>query len=279
MHKEGYIKSFDGLELYYVKDIPDNAKGIVIVVHGFAEHLGRYEYLTQRLNDHGYGVYRFDNRGHGKTKGEKGYIEKFEDFLYDTDIIVEMVKVESSSLPIYMLGHSMGGFIAAAYEIKYKGKLKGQIFSGAATATSPQVKGIKGPMLKAINKIGPRIRIKNPITNTLCKNQEVVQNYLMDPLNLKDAALNFYVEFLVKGVKWLYDNMEQYDCPCLILHGGDDKIVSKKASENFYKRISSTDKEILIFIGLYHEIMNEKTRDDVIDHICTWLNHRECIYN
>lgn len=275
MREDGYVKSYDGLELYYVKNVPENPKGIVVIVHGFAEHLGRYEYLTKRLNDQNYGVYRFDNRGHGKTKGERGHIEKFEDFIYDTDTIVEMAKAENKSLPIFMLGHSMGGFIAAAYGIKYKDKIKGQIFSGAATAISPQVKGIKGYLFILLNKLAPKIRIKNPITNTLCKNQDVVHKYLKDPLNLKDATLNFYVEFLIRGVKWLNANIEEYTYPCLILHGEEDKIVSKEASENFYKRISSVDKKITIFKGLYHEIMNEVTRDVIIDHICTWLESKQ----
>jgi len=277
--REGYVKSFDGLGLHFVQDIPYNPRGIVVIVHGFAEHLGRYEYLTKVLYDQNYGVYRFDNRGHGKTEGHKGYIKKFDDFLFDTDAIVDMAIEENPSVPIYMLGHSMGGLIAAAYGIKYRDKLKGQMLSAAAISANSQVKGLKGQALVAISKIAPKIRIKNPITNTLCKNQDVVNNYLIDPLNLKDATLNLYVEFLVNGVKWLNDSIEQYNCPCLILHGEDDMIVAKEGSENFYKKISSKDKEIILFPGLYHEIMNEKTRDDVIDHIVTWLNQREDIKN
>lgn len=274
MHVDGYIKSYDGLELYYLKSVPENSKGIVVIVHGFAEHSGRYEHLTKRLNDQNYGVYRFDNRGHGKTKGERGHIERFEDFIYDADTIVELAKAENNQLPIFMLGHSMGGFITAAYGIKYKDKLKGQIFSGAATTTAAQVKGIKGQLFVILNKIAPKFRVKNPISNALCKNQDVVRKYLSDPLILKDATLNFYVEFLVRGVKWLDANMEEYVYPCLILHGEEDKIVAKEASENFYKRIGSVDKTIRIFEGLYHEIMNEVKGDEVIDQICSWLDSK-----
>ncbi|WP_352419749.1 lysophospholipase [Proteiniborus sp.] len=273
-HKGEYVKSFDGTELYFVKNIPEDIKGIVIVVHGFAEHLGRYEYVTKRLNNRGYGVYRFDNRGHGKTKGEKGHIEKFEYFLLDTDTIVKIAKEENPSIPIYMLGHSMGGLIAATYGTEYRDKLNGQILSGAAIAKSHQVKGIKGCIFEALNKISPRTRIKNPIADTLCKNQDVVENYLSDPLNLKDATLNFYVEFLIKGVKLLDKNIDLYRYPCLILHGSDDKIVPKKSSESFFRRIRSIDKRIIIYEGLYHEILNEKTKDNIIDDICNWLDNQ-----
>lgn len=274
IHVNGYIESYDGTELYCIKDIPEDARGIVVVVHGFAEHSGRYEYITKRLFDNSYGVYRFDNRGHGKTRSEKGYIDRFEDFIYDTDTIVEMTRKENATSPIFMLGHSMGGLITAAYGIEYSDKLKGQILSGAATAISSQVRGIKGSLFSTLNKIAPKLRIKNPITNALCSDEEVVKDYLSDPLNLKDATLNLYVEFLINGVKWLKENMDRYYYPCLILHGGEDQIVLKNASETFYSRISSSDKRLIIFEGLYHEIMNEKTKDDVIDHICTWLDDK-----
>lgn len=273
-HKEGYIKSYDGTELYYTKDMVENPKAIIVIVHGFAEHLGRYDYVTNRLNDKGYGVYRFDNRGHGKTKGEKGHIESYENFILDTDYIVDMAKKENQEIPIYMLGHSMGGFITATYGIKYKDKLQGQILSGAATIRAPEVKGIKGSAFKLLSKIAPKIRIKNPISNSLCSNESVVENYISDSLNLKDATLKFYVEFLINGVDWLNKNMESYEYPCLILHGSEDKIVSKEASINLHSKIKSKDKKIIIYEGLYHEIMNEKIKDKVIDDIVCWLDER-----
>lgn len=268
------MKSYDDTELYYVKSIPKDPRGILVVVHGFAEHLGRYEYLTKRLNDYDFGVYRFDNRGHGKTKGEKGHIDRFEEFLLDTDIIVEMAREENSKVPIYMLGHSMGGLIVASYGVQYKDKLNGQILSGAATMKTPQVKGIKGSIFKTLNNIVPKFKIKNPISSFLCSDQSVVENYIKDPLNLKNATLNFYVEFLLNGVEQLDKDMESYNYPCLILHGSEDKIIPKEASENFYNRIQSHDKKLIIYEGSYHEIMNEKSKDKVIDDICFWIDAR-----
>lgn len=274
LRHEGYIKSFDDTELYYVKDVPEKAKAIVVIVHGFAEHLARYEYLTEKLIENNYGVYRFDNRGHGNTKSEKGYIKKYDEFIKDADTIVNLAKKENPSVPIFMLGHSMGGFIAATYGIIHPDKLKGQILSGAATTITPEVRGFKGTLLKGLNKIVPKLKIKNPISNTLCKNETVVEKYISDPLVLKEASLNLYVEFLIKGVNWLNNNMSNYNYPCLILHGSDDRIVPKEASENFYNKISSIDKKITVFEGFYHEIMNEKYKDQVIGEINAWLDER-----
>jgi len=268
------IISSDSLRIYYEKDIPENAKAIIIIVHGFAEHLGRYEYLKDKLNSFGYGVYRFDNRGHGRSGGERGYIEDYNQLITDADVIVDMAKNEYPEIPVFMLGHSMGGFIASVYGIRYKDKLSGQILSGAATMKPPQVAGAKSIIFKMLNKIVPKIKIKNLLYDIICHNKEVVKDYIEDPLNLKEASLRFYVEFLVKGMEWLGDNMSEYNYPCLILHGSDDKIVSKQASLNFYDNIMSNDKKIKIYDDLYHEIMNEDERDNVIEDIHLWIEEK-----
>ncbi|MGF7059363.1 lysophospholipase [Brassicibacter mesophilus] len=271
---KGEIMAYDGTAIYYEKDIPEQAKAIVIIVHGFAEHLGRYEYFKDKLNDLGYGVYRFDNRGHGRSGGKKGHLQDFNYFITDADAIVEMAKNENPSVPIFMFGHSMGGFITSAYGIRYKEKLRGQILSGAATMKPPQVAGVKSNLFRVLNKIVPRIKVKNSLDNMICHNQDVVKAYKEDPLNLKYATLKFYVEFLVKGIEWLNKNMSEYNYPCLILHGANDKIVSKQASENFYNVIKSDDKKIIIYESLYHEIINEDKKDDIVEDIHIWMEER-----
>lgn len=270
----GRIKTADGNDLYYTEDIPHEPKAIIVIVHGFGEHSGRYEYVKDKLNEFGYGVYRFDNRGHGKSGGERGHLKNFNYLICDANALVDLAKEEFSDLPIFMLGHSMGGFITAAYGIKHQDKLKGQILSGAATLEPIQMKGLRGEFLKLLNNITPNMKIKNRLSKLLSKDQEIVKDYEEDELNLKEATLQFYVEFLINGIGWLKENMHYYKYPCLILHGGDDKIVYKEASENFYNSISSTDKQLKIYEGLYHEIFNENERDMVINDIVNWLEER-----
>lgn len=272
--ESGKVKSFDGTNLYYVKDIPEGLKAVIVIVHGFCEHLGRYEYVKDRLLEYGYGVYRFDNRGHGKSCGERGHIKDFTHLICDADTIVEMAKKENPNVPIFMLGHSMGGFITAAYGIKYKDKLNGQILSGAALIEPEQVMGIKGTFLKIINTFVPKMKIQNKLSTLLSRDERVVKDYENDPLNLKDATLKFHIEFLVKGIKWVRDNVEKYEYPCYIFHGGEDKIVDKQGSENFFSMISSTDKELKIYEGLYHECLNEKEKDMVLEDIHNWIEKR-----
>ena len=100
---------------------------------------------------------------------------------------------------------------------------------------------------------------------------EVVEDYEKDPMVLTEATMNFYVEFLVKGTDWVEKNISKYKYPCLITHGEKDKIVPKEIAMFLYNSISSKDKEIKIYDGLYHEILNEKEKDKILWDMVNWL--------
>jgi alpha-beta hydrolase superfamily lysophospholipase len=270
--KENIIKSFDGTELFYKKDLTNNMKAIVVIVHGLCEHLGRYDYVTQKFNEFGYGVYRFDNRGHGKSGGERGYIDNFQYFIDDTDQIVKVCIEENPGLPVFMLGHSMGGYISAAYGCKYAGKLKGQILSGAAVIDLPIFEDLKKDN---IFENYPRQKSPNALSKLICRDSRVVEDYENDPLVLKETNLKLLGEVFVKGTKWLMDSIKEYKYPCLILHGGNDQIVINEASKWMYEHINSNDKFLKIYEECYHEILNEKDEKDmVIEDIHKWMEHR-----
>lgn len=261
------IKSFDGTDLYLAKEVPAGCKAVVVVVHGLAEHLGRYGYLKDRLNAFGYGVYRYDNRGHGRSGGERGYLSSFTDYIADADVIVTMARKENPGVPVFMLGHSMGGFIAAAYGVKHPEKLQGIILSGAATASIIEVVNALGP------DTDPLTRLPNSLSALICTDEKVVEDYDTDPLVLKEITAKLMLEFGA-GIRWLEGNLKSFHYPCLILHGGDDRIVPQRCSQLFYEKISSSDKELKIYEGLFHEILNESKRDQVIEDIHNWMELR-----
>lgn len=266
------IKSFDGTELYYKENFKEGMKAIIIIVHGLCEHLGRYEYVTQKFNELGYGVVRFDNRGHGKSGGERGYVKNFMDFLYDTNEVVKFCKSKHKNIPIFMLGHSMGGFIVASYGSKYKGEVTGQILSGAAVIDLPVFEELKNS--KEFEK-NPLEKAPNSLSNLICRDEKVVLEYEKDPLVLKETTLKLLGEVFVKGVQWLKNNIKSYEYPCLILHGEDDKIVINKASKWMYSNISSNDKTLKIYEKCYHEILNEvEEKDIVIEDINKWIQEK-----
>lgn len=263
----GYVSSFDGLELFFTKDVVDASRAAVLIVHGMAEHSGRYDYVKNKLNAAGYSVYRYDNRGHGKSKGTRGHLDNFNDIIDDANFMVDLVARENPGHPVFMLGHSMGGFTAAAFGAKYPDKVKGLVLSAAAT-NSANLKQILPPEVP-----DPMIPIPNTLSSLISADPAVVKAYEEDPLVLKETTLGLLDQFC-KGQGWLNNNESAFQYPCLILHGGSDQIVPAADSKRFYESIPSQDKSLKIFDGLYHEIMNEPIKDTVIADIIAWINER-----
>ena len=97
---------------------------------------------------------------------------------------------------------------------------------------------------------------------------------MADPLTWNDVTVRMLYEVFIKGPEWLGKNIKQYEYPCLILHGGDDRSIPPEASKWLYRNISSQDKEIKIYDGLYHAILEEKERDTIIEDIHIWIENR-----
>jgi acylglycerol lipase len=260
----------DGVELFMLRNLLKSPKVAVILVHGLCEHSGRYEYVVSRLNDFGYSVYRFDNRGHGRSSGERGYIADYQIFVDDAQKIVGIAGEENPGIPLFMLGHSMGGFITASYGVKYPGKLAGQILSGAAVTVQPIFKDMASFDYNAT----PLAPIPNMLADIICHDPRVVRAYKQDPLVIKEFTTKLRGEISIRGAKHLMNSMNTYKYPCLILHGGGDQIVTSDSSKYFYDHISSTDKQLKIYEGLYHEILNEPEKDIIIEDIRLWIEAR-----
>jgi len=272
MHVQSRLSAQDGVSLFYQMDVPEQPKAIFIFVHGVCEHCGRYQYLTEKFNSFGYGVYRFDLRGHGQSEGARGFVKSYMDYIEDTHLLVTRAHKEYPALPVYMLGHSMGGFITAAYGIQYPDTLSGQILSGTPAIELP-LKDVQ--LLKKLPfELLQRLRVGNKLGAVVSRDPEVVKAYGEDPLNLKKSTLKMSGEMFLKGPKWMAENIKNYRYPCLILHGGEDKIVTPEASKWLFSHIGSEDKELKIYEGLYHEIFNEQERDTVIEDVHTWMEKR-----
>ncbi len=268
MHdQEGKVATQDGIDLFVCQNIPVNPKAVIMIVHGLCEHSGRYGSVAARFSDQGLAVYRYDHRGHGRSGGDRGYVKDFNEYIDDAAMMVDRVRAQNPQLPVFMLGHSMGGFVAAAYAIKYPGRLKGQVLSGAASMIQPLLAGLEGMDFSA----NARDPIPNALAEQVSRDPKVVEAYVNDPLNLKEFTTWLMSEVLIRGARWLMDQTPSYVCPCFIVHGGADQIVTPDSSKQFYERIASTDKTLKIYDGLYHEILNEPEKETVLEDISSWM--------
>lgn len=267
MGSEANFVSHDGMRLYMKKDVPENSKVICVIVHGLCEHQGRYDYLVGKFNAAGIGTYRFDHRGHGRSEGERTYYENFHDMIDDAKAIVDLAKAENPDKPVFLLGHSMGGFCVSLFGAKYPSAVKGIVMSGALTHDN-------GCLISAIPE-GMDVHglIPNALGDGVCSVKEVVDWYTKDPYNTQTFTYGLCYQ-ITAGIKWLKERLASFSEPCILLHGEKDALVSVKDSYDFFGAIASKDRQMKIYGGLFHEIFNEYCRDEVIDDAISWILHR-----
>ena len=265
-----YVKSFDGMELYLKCDYPEKPKGVVVIVHGGFEHQGRYQWVSEQLVGFGYTTYRYDNRGHGRSSGTRGYVSNYEPYLDDCNFIVELAKSENKGLPVFTLGHSMGGFITGGYGAKYPGKVQGQIYSGPAFKPA----AITLQFVKMDIDARGFEECLNEISEMICSVKSIVDDYTSDPWNLHAYSLAYFIG-LSQGLVWLDENMEKNTNPFIIFHGEKDILVPTETSEEFMRRSPANDKDLVIYKEMLHEILNEDAvKEEIMEQMRKWMDAR-----
>ena len=248
-------------------------KAVVALVHGFGEHIGRYNHFAEFLNAEGYAVQGIDMRGHGKSDGKRGHTPKYDAFLDDLEIFIELVKKNNPNLPLFLYGHSMGGAIVLNYATQRKSKLKGVIASAPLIQLSFKPNPVTLFLGKQLRKLVPTFTQSGGVeVNNLSRDKEIVAKYKADPLVHNKVSAEQGMALLENGEK-LNQFSGKMPVPTLILHGTDDKLTSFSASEAFTKRVSG-DVTFKKYEGLYHELHNEPEKKEVLKYISVWLNSK-----
>lgn len=266
MQNEFTKEAYDHILLCGKIDAPENPKAAVVIVHGLCEHYGRYDYLVEKLNAAGYAVIRFDHRGHGRSMGQLVSFKDREDIVKDTNLFVDAASQAFPELPLYMIGHSMGGFGAASYGTTYPEKLAGYVLSGAWTRDHNGL-GIVD------ESIPEGTYVPNGLSEGVCSDPAVIKAYQEDPFVAKEISVDL-MRAVHEGHTWLKEHAAQFVDPIILLHGGSDGLVAPRDSFDMYEEISSTDKSLRVYSGLCHEIFNEFERDTVIRDAIEWLDRR-----
>ncbi|MEA3338557.1 MAG: alpha/beta hydrolase [Chloroflexota bacterium] len=269
-HEEGTFDGYGGLELYYQRWRPEGEpKAILPIVHGLGEHSGRYGNVVDWFAPQGYAVYAFDLRGFGRSPGPRGYINEWAEFREDVGAFLAFVREQEPGRPLFLLGHSMGGLIVLEYALRYPEGLAAVIASGPALAVD--IPPILMLLSKVLSGILPRLTLDTKLdAATISRDPAVVEAYLNDPLVHSKATPRFGVEF-PRAIEWTQVHAAEMKTPCLIVHGGDDRLVPLEGSRIFYENMTLDDKERQVYDGYYHEVFNDIGKERVLAAVETWV--------
>ena len=271
----GHFTGWGGLQIYHDSWPAEiDPRGAVIVLHGYAEHSGRYGHVIGYLNGQGYNVHAMDLRGHGRSEGLRGDVVRFTDFVRDLATFVDLVRKKETGLPLFLLAHSTGASVAAIYAAHHGAALGGVVLSGTYIRDA----GTYDPFLTAIARIlnffVPFLPVQELDPNRQSRDPEVVAEFRKDALSYHGRVrVRMAVHFL-NMPRYVEPMLPQVTCPALILHGGADELSLPDNSRVVYEGIASTDKTLRVFDGVRHEIYNEPEKDEVMAEVGAWLASR-----
>ncbi len=270
----GEIRTPDGFTLATACWTPAAPRAVVLISHGHAEHLGRYAHVIDAIVSEGYAVYGQDHRGHGRSSGERALVMRFDEYVEDFRLLALVARAAHPDLPQVVLGHSMGGLIASRYALAHGDDLVALVISGAAFIVDEGVSAPARLAAKLIARIAPRAPVPRDDTDSLSYDPAVKIAFKADPLNYNGKTrMRTAVEMSTAGSDALA-RASDLRLPLLAMHGADDTLTSPRGTELFYERASSTDKTMVLWPHMKHEIFNEFERAKVIAYVVEWLDQR-----
>lgn len=247
----------------------------IYLVHGFGEHSSRYHAEASRLNAAGFSVYTYDQRGHGKSEGTKGYISSFDQYIDDCQAFIN--QTWDDSLPCFIYGHSVGALVSVNYIIDKqfnKENFRGLVTTSAAMKISRDIAPLLQKLSGIIGTILPKLRTVQIDSSFISRDPEEIKKYDNDPLILRKGTHARTGAELIKIMKKMGDKFSKFTHPVLIMHGQADKLIEPEGSELFYNNASSKDKELVWFEKSYHEITRDYDKDKVMNKMISWLKER-----
>jgi lysophospholipase len=272
-HTTSSFQTSDGLKIHTESWLPDEPKAIVLIVHGYAEHIGRYGHVAERLVQHGYAVYGLDHRGHGRSDGLRAHFDSFHQPVNDLKQDFDQIKAQHPGKKIFLWAHSMGSLIGLTFALRYQDELAGMVVTGTAVdgdATQPTALIAVG---KVLSKIIPKVGLIPALpASAISRDPAVVAAYDSDPLIYRGAFRIGIGSLLIEAGQNLRARASELHIPVIFMHGSDDQVVPKSGSEYMYVSARSSDKTLKIYPGLFHEVHNELEKETVLADALNWLD-------
>lgn len=273
----GYFRSVDGEEIYWQAWLTGQEKpqGVVLVMHGYGEHSSRYDHVAVALVRAGYEVMALDARGHGKSTGQRGYVERFRRYTDDLSELKRRAQDRfGKEVALFVFGHSNGGLIALDYALRDPEGVRGFVISSPLLGLAMDVPAPKEAAGKVMSRLLPQVSLPSGLDGSMVSHlPEVVARYGSDPLVFEVANSRWFTE-AAKAMTRVYERAPELKQPFFFAVAGADVVVSAEASQEVFHRLGSSDRELERHPDLYHEVLNEAEWKEILTRMIAWMNAR-----
>ncbi len=252
-------------------------RGQIVLVHGLGEHMGRYDHVIQRLNAWGFAVRSYDHYGHGRSAGERGCLASPHRLLDDLGMVIDdtrakMATQNMANVPLILLGHSMGGLVAARFVSLGMRPVDALVLSSPALGA--KLTGFQKFLLTVLPYIAPNLAVANGLdASKISHDAQVVKAYLADPL-VHNKISPLLGKFIFDHGTATIAKAPEWKVPTLLMYAGQDKLVDPSASRRFAELAPATMLQSTCYADLYHEIFNEVDSSPVFAELGAWLGAR-----
>ena len=271
-------RNFDGVggvRIVYDVWTPDTPpRAVVVLSHGLGEYARRYDHVAQRFGEDGLVTYALDHRGHGRSGGKRMLVRDISEFTADFDTLVGIARREHPALKRVVLGHSMGGGIVFAYGVERPDNYDLMVLSAPAVAAQELVNPLMAFAAKGLGIVLPGLPVQELDVDAISRDPAVVAAYKSDPLVYHGRVPAGIGRALLQVGETMPRRAPALHAPLLVVHGSDDRLIPVDGSRRLVECVGSTDVDLKVYPGLYHEVFNEPERNQVLDDVVSWITER-----
>ena len=250
-------------QIFYRRwDPAGEPKRIVQIVHGYAEHSGRYSHVANALTLDGAVVYADDHIGHGRSDGERAVIDDFDHAVDDLHTLSEIARSEHPDLPLILVGHSMGGLLSGRYAQTWPDEVAGVAFCGAVIGDWQWARDVLAE---------PELPYVPFDAEAISRDPEAGASYAADPLVYHGQYKRPLLVAEVAALDAFARDLDRLTVPVLLLHGTEDPFVPYQRSLQAVRDMPTDDVTVHLYEGARHEVLNEINRDEVIGDLVAWI--------
>jgi len=274
-HEDGFFDGPRGASIYHRSWVPDPpSRAALLLIHGLAEHSGRYAALVEAAVARGVAVHALDLVGHGKSSGPRTFVRRFSEYVDAWAMSIDRVREAHPGIPRFLVGHSMGALIAAHILLEHQQAFSGAVLTGPLVAVPPGVSPLTVRLSRLLSALAPRLRLVGVHASGVSRDPAVVAAYRDDPLVFHGRTTARLGSEIVGAIRRLEGEAPRIALPLLILQGADDRLVDPRGARRLFEAAGSADKRLEVYDGLHHEIHHEPEHERVIGDVLDWIEHR-----